>query len=256
MNGVEIKGVLEKYLKDNPDYLSDFYKNILRKFYNDSDSEKKEWMNTNLKNLVRGLNLDFVDWCELVKTFNVYMRDFILREYPLSDGYKKVLCVGDGEKCHLGRKLAMQGYRVVSVDPMAQKNFSCSNIRAVNNNGKGSIFVVKRPFTEDSIDMINWADIIVGSKVPMLAETLLKMPKPVIFNVSANSEIHNISFGGKKVESGENLQQWISNSKGVHTFEMDSESRWKLGYSTLIFVKDLERDQRRNQRREMGDTRY
>ena len=90
----------------------------------------------------------------------------------------------------------------------------------------------------------------------MLAETLLKMPKPVIFNVSANSEIHNISFGEKKVQSGAQLQQWISNSKGVHTFEMDSDSRWEIGYSTLIFVKDLERDLKREQRRDKGETRY
>lgn len=280
MNEFEIKNYLEKYCRENPDRLSNNEKKALSDYYNKPDEEIKkelcsliliakdkyselknksdneiiEWLFLEFKKWGESLNSDFVDWFELQKTFNVYMRDFIIREYPLGDRYRKVLCVGDGEKCHLGRKLAMQGYRVVSVDPLAQKEFICSNIRTVNNSDKGSIYVVKRPFTKESIDMINWADIIVGSKVPMLAEILLEMPKPVIFNVSLNSEIHNISFGGKPVESGKDLQQWISASKGVHTFEMDPESTWNSGYGQLIFVKDLERDKERAEE-EAGFTR-
>ncbi len=62
---------------------------------------------------------EFLDWYN-VTTLGDIVYKYVLEKYPVSK-YPRILCVGDGENCHLGRKLAAQGYQVCSVDPVANK---------------------------------------------------------------------------------------------------------------------------------------
>lgn len=152
---------------------------------------------------------DFLDWYQVVPTLSGEIYQYVMQKYP-TDKFSKVLCVGDGEKCHLGRKLAMKGYRVVSVDPVAEKRFSGK----IGNEG-GKLHVVKGEFYRNSTDMIDWADVIVGSKIPQCAEELVESRKPAVFNISSNAEIYNMRFKGNLIQSSEQLVSEIAKCSGV-----------------------------------------
>ena len=64
------------------------------------------------------LYVDFLDWYNIIPGPGKSVYDHVLKKYP-KEKYNRILCVGDGIKSHLGRKLAMKGYNVVSVDPEA-----------------------------------------------------------------------------------------------------------------------------------------
>ena len=64
-----------------------------------------------------------------------YTSNYIQENYPVEE-YRQILCVGDGQCSHLGRKLADKGYNVVSVDPLARKEFSTRR-----NEGKKASFM-------------------------------------------------------------------------------------------------------------------
>lgn len=152
---------------------------------------------------------DFLDWYQVIPTLSGEVYQYVIQKYP-TDKFSKVLCVGDGEKCHLGRKLAMKGYSVVSVDPVGEKSFSGK----IGNEG-GKLHVVKGEFHNNSTDMIDWADVIVGSKIPQCAEELIESGKPAVFNISSNAEIYNMRFKGKLIQSSEQLTDEISKCQGV-----------------------------------------
>lgn len=157
------------------------------------------------------LFLEFIDWYQVVDTPSEAVRKYVTRNYS-SQKYPQILCIGDGENCHLGRKLAMQGYRVVSVDPLAKKEFSMRK-----SSKGGSLHVVQGEFNEKSEDMIRWAHAIVGSKVPLCAESLVSQKKPAIFSISNNVEIYNMRFKGKTIHSSKELSDAIRKCKGVET---------------------------------------
>lgn len=157
---------------------------------------------------------EFIDWYDLIKTPNTHMYEYVLRNYPRSE-YQKVLCVGDGENCHLGRKLAMQGYEVISIDPLARKEFSGVGM---SQDGKGVLTVVKDKFFDSSKGLIDWADLVVGVKVPLCVPYLINLPKPTVFSISANPEIYHMRFRGVPIVSAEQYRNLIKACPGIRTF--------------------------------------
>lgn len=129
------------------------------------------------------LFLDFIDWYEIVPTSRNNLLEYVLEQYP-KEKYPRILCVGDGMASHLGRKLAMRGYRVLSVDPEARDDFETEST-----NSGGSLRIEKREFNRFSKDLIDEASLVVGVKVPKLANDLVTLPKPTVFNIDKNAEL-------------------------------------------------------------------
>lgn len=179
----------------------------------------------------KGLFVDFIDWYDVIPTLSNSVYQYVLKKYP-AEKYPKVLCVGDGKKCHLGRKLAMKGYDVVSVDPVAQKQFTGKQ------NGKGKLYVVNAEFFDTSKDMIDWASVVVGTKVPLCAEDLVKIPKPTVFNISNNVEIYNMRFKGVPIKSSAQLQDEIKKCSGVKCLKHIG-TRIEDEDECVIFVRDV-----------------
>ena len=170
----------------------------------------------------------FIDWYGIIPEGSTLMNNYVQKNYP-QNKYKKVICVGDGEWCHLGRKLANRGYDVVVVDPFSKKEFEMSA-----DDKHGSLHVVKGKFFDTSKDMIDWSDIIVGVKVPLCAEDLTKLDKPTIFSISNNPEIYNMRFKGVPIKSAEQLQNEIERISKVKRVNF----RDYLGYDSHIYVCD------------------
>ncbi|MBE5820334.1 MAG: hypothetical protein E7310_05945 [Clostridiales bacterium] len=179
------------------------------------------------------LFVDFLDWYEILQTLNHDVFNFVIKNYPVNK-CPRILCVGDGENCHLGRKLAMKGYQVVSVDPVARKEFS-SNRNKNNQERKvnGNLHIVQGEFFDISTDMINWANLIVGSKIPCCAESLIGLNKPAVFNISGNAEVHNMRFKGKRITSSKQLTFEIMKCKGVRVERTIEEFS---GRERLLFI--------------------
>lgn len=165
---------------------------------------------------VHELYLDFLDWYDIVKSPATALYDYVRLSYP-KDKYRKILCVGDGENCHVGRKLAALGYDVVSVDPEARKEFSMP--RKVK--GGGRLHVVRAEFFNSSENMIDWADLIIGPKVPQCAESFIGLKKEAVFTISKNPEIHDFRFKGVPVTSEKVLVDQIRKCKGVVTKKLN-----------------------------------
>lgn len=174
------------------------------------------------------LFISFIDWYGIIPEGSTLMNNYVQKNYP-PNKYKKVICVGDGEWCHLGRKLANRGYDVVVVDPFSKKEFEMS---ADYKHGK--LHVVKGKFFDTSKDMIDWSDIIVGVKVPLCAEDLTKLDKPTIFSISNNPEIYNMRFKGVPIKSAEQLQNEIERISKVKRVNF----RDYLGHDSHIYVCD------------------
>lgn len=140
------------------------------------------------------LFIDFLDWYNVLSTPSNVILGYVQRNYP-KNKYPRVICVGDGEHCHLGRKLSELGYTVVVVDPVSKKEFAMPR----QENG-GMLKVVRGEFHETSQDMINWSSLIVGAKVPQCAEILTSVKsRPTIFSISNNAEVHNMRFKEKPI---------------------------------------------------------
>lgn len=199
-------------------------KNSVKKPFFISDGEQLELFN------------DFLDWYQVMKTPNMDIIEYVTRNYPAKN-FPRVLCVGDGRNSHLGRMLAMRGYKTVSVDPEARKEFS-GKIPGINGTQGGSLHVVKGEFYKTSTPMIDWASIIVGSKIPMCAEDLIETNKPVVFSLSKNAEIHNIRFKGVPITSERQLYTELMKCEGVQVKKVKI-----LDHEREFFVRDgRERD--------------
>lgn len=174
------------------------------------------------------LFISFIDWYGIIPEGSTLISNYVQKKYPQTQ-YKKVICVGDGEWCHLGRKLANEGYCVVVVDPVSKKEFQNPDT------GKhGKLHVVKGEFFDTSKDMIEWADMIVGVKVPLCAEDLIKVDKPTIFSISKNPEIYNMRFNGIPITSAELLENEIEKNSKVKRVNI----RDYLGGEAHIYVCD------------------
>lgn len=94
--------------------------------------------------------------------------------------------------------------------------------------------VVNGKFFDTSEDMIEWADIIVGVKVPLCAEDLTKVAKPTIFSISINPEIYNMRFNGVPITSVELLEHEIEKIPRVKRVNFQGF----LGEESHIYVCD------------------
>ncbi len=174
------------------------------------------------------LFISFIDWYGIIPEGSTLISNYVQKKYPQTQ-YKKVICVGDGEWCHLGRKLANEGYCVVVVDPVSKKEFQIPDTSK-----HGKLHVVKGEFFDTSKDMIEWSDMIVGVKVPLCAEDLTKVAKPTIFSISKNPEIYNMRFNGIPITSAESLENEIEKNPRVKRVNF----RDYLGQETYIYVCD------------------
>lgn len=162
---------------------------------------------------IMSMFVNFLDWYEILDTPSADVLRFVTKNYK-PDEYPRILCVGDGENCHLGRKLAMRGYNAISIDPVARTEYSTIGSQT-RKTGEGKLHVVREYFTQNSNEMINWASAIVGSKVPLCAETLIGQPKPAVFTISNNAEIHHMRFRGQAVYTSQQLTDMIIQCSNV-----------------------------------------
>ena len=178
------------------------------------------------------LYVGFLDWYDIIPGPGKAVYDHILKKYP-KEKYQKILCVGDGIKSHLGRKLAMQGYNVVSWDPVADTNLPLDEeiIKA------GGDFVAKDWFfSSKSYQTIDWADLIVGSKIPNVAEEILSVgSKPAVFTISGKPEKYNMTFKGIPIKSEKQFAKLIKQSKGVKAQEYIYNDDYK--HTITVFEK-------------------
>ncbi len=174
--------------------------------YHDNRITKPVTMSKEMQTFLFG---EFLDWYEIIPSYANLVYHYVINNYP-SEQYKKIICVGDGENCHLGRKLADKGYKVVVVDSVSEKGYSFSE-----NEKGGSLHVVQGEFFDTSTDMIDWADIVVGAKVPQCAEDLTKLNKPTVFTISNNPEIYDMRFAGKPILSAEQLTRELEKTPGL-----------------------------------------
>ena len=156
----------------------------------------------------------FADWYQLLNTPSQAVFNYVVRHYPVEQ-FKKILCVGDGEKCHLGRKLAIQGYEVLSIDPEADSSLMAYQKAKYSKATKCKFSIATQMFSENSHDLINWADLIVGSKIPPIIETLLRLDKPSVFTSSENPETYHMKFHGIPVTSADQFNELIKKVPGV-----------------------------------------
>jgi len=173
--------------------------------------------------------VDFIDWYNIMPTPSNILLDYIKRSYPV-EKYKNILCVGDGQCSHLGRKLAASGYNAVSVDPVARREFSQKRDKKT----KGKLHVVQGQFLKSFDNMIDWADLIVGAKVPQCAEELIGLRKETVFNISANAEIYGMTFRGVPITSSQVLIDQIRKCEGVITKRCKRYAG--VEHDSLIFV--------------------
>ena len=101
----------------------------------------------------------------------------------------------------------------------------------------GSLRVLTKEFSRYSESMIDWASVIVGTKVPECAEDLVHIDsRPVVFNVSNNPEIYNMTFNGVTVTSGKQFAELIKKASGVETIKGKDEEYDK---ESVFFVRDV-----------------
>lgn len=171
---------------------------------------------------------DFVDWYNIRPTGATLVADYVKSNYP-SNKHKKIICVGDGENCHVGRKLANEGYNVVVMNPLSTKEFEIPP-----NNQQGKLHIVKGNFFNISQSMIDWADVIVGVKVTLEIEDLIKLDKPAMFTISNNPEIYNMRYNGVLITCLEQLRELIEKDPKVKKIHYVSY----LGQKLNLYVVD------------------
>ena len=152
---------------------------------------------------------EFVDWFDLIPTISNNLLTFVLNRYPV-DTFPNIVCVGDGQFCHLGRKLAQKGYKALSIDPEINTN-------VILNDGK--FHRIDREFSLQDEDIIRWANLIVGPKVPQCTEIFLNCPKPTVFSISKNPEMYKMTVNGQLITSHKQLDEIIRHTTGVTTFK-------------------------------------
>lgn len=212
----------KKLILENPDKLNlEEIQSLSAKVLNEINSIDRSLGNTSNDSylaLPENINLqeqeelfiDFIDWYQVVQTHNNAIYKYIIENYPIM-AYPRIVCVGDGKNSHLGRKLSKYGYAVISVDPVARKIFIEDN----QNNKEGNFRILNATFSKDSQNLINWASIIVGSKVPECIEDFISIEKPAIFTINSNPEKDNIFFKGIKINSEEQLKNLILKCDGI-----------------------------------------
>ena len=176
----------------------------------------------------------FMDWYDIGGTPNRHLYEYVLKHYPKSK-YHNIVCVGDGENCHLGRKLAMKGYNVISIDPVARKEFETQEI---SEQEPGMLRIIKAKFFSSSKDLIDWANLIIGAKVPECVPELVNLPKPSVFSISSDPEIYHMKFKGVSITSAKKYRKLIKKCPGITTFTPTSTVKSEDMSNCMIFIHD------------------
>ena len=178
------------------------------------------------------LYVDFLDWYDIVPGLGKSVYDHVLENYP-KEKCANILCVGDGIKSHLGRKLAMKGYNVISVDPEADTHLPSDEETLKS----GGMFIASKDFfTHNSRQAIDWADLIVGSKIPTIVEEILQVDsKPAVFTISKNPEMYHMTFKGIPIKSADQFKNLIKKSKGIQSKEYIYDEDYE--HSITVFEK-------------------
>lgn len=176
--------------------------------------------------------MDFLDWYDIVPGLGKAVYDHVLENYP-KDKYKNILCVGDGVKSHLGRKLAMEGYNVISVDPEADTALPPDEETLKS----GGMFIASKDFfTHNSHQAIDWANLIVGSKIPTIVEEIIQVySKPAVFTISGNPEMYHMTFKGIPIKSANQFKNLIKKSKGIQSKEYIYDDDYE--HTVTVFEK-------------------
>lgn len=192
----------------------------------------KEIPATVSKERAEELFVNFVDFYNIICTPTSRMYNYIVENYSI-DRYPKILCVRDGENSHLERKLQVKGYDVVSVDS-AVKNIFPERIKIETQKSAEFHENCNGDNTNNSEKVIEWANLVVGSRVSNCAEDLVSLGKPAVFNISANLENNNVHFKGIPITSSKTLVRELSRCSGV-SVKRDSNDML-LKDDELIFV--------------------
>ncbi len=185
---------------------------------------------------VEELFINFIDLYNIICTPTNRIYNYIVENYS-PERYPKILCVRDGKNTHLGRKLEMKGYNVVTVDSESSEIFSGRVKNGISKSVgvSGKFDIVKGQSYNSSEDMIDWANLVVGSKVSQCAEDLISIGKPAVFNINSNAEFYNVQFKGVPITSSKALVREISRCSGV---SIKKDRNDVLNDGDLIFVCD------------------
>lgn len=183
---------------------------------------------------VEELFVNFIDNYNIIHTPTNRIYNYIVENYSL-ERYPKILCVENSENLHLGRKLEKKGYNVVSVNPEVSKIFP----QKVKDGVQTSVTpyekfgIVNEENKNNSEEIIQWANLVVGNKATKCAENLISIGKPAVFNISKNAEIYNMKFKGVPVTSSKVLAHELSKCSGVSVKRDNNEV---LDEEDLIFI--------------------
>ncbi len=144
---------------------------------------------------IEELYINFINDNNIVVTPNNRIYNYVTQNYSPEKYPKILLCVKEGENSYLGQRFANKGYKVVSVNPLESK-----------------VFEERKQKSED---VLEWANLVIGSKLPQCAENFVQMGKPAIFNISNNSKDYNVHFKGLSITSPHGLFREITKCSGV-----------------------------------------
>jgi len=165
---VEIIELFDRYIKENPNLLTNEEKKCLIKMFSEYIKQPGNGVKDDL--------LEFFVYAGVLRNLEDDFFEHIIKQYPV-DKFPRVLEVASGKVCSLSRKLRKSGYIVTAIDP---------NIRIKPNELKG-VKILKRKFTNDF--NTNSYDLIVGYNACPVAGTLLNIKnKPAVFTICDGPE--------------------------------------------------------------------
>ena len=172
---------LEKYIKENPNLLTNEEKRKLR----------LEFMNCVVKSLkvnqlsISSLLVEFFVYAGALPSKEDKFLEYIKTNYP-RDRFPRVLEVSSGKVCSLAQKLKQNGYKVTAMDPDIRIRPSDPKVKGIK--------ILKRKFTSDFSR--EGYDVILGHDACPAAGTLLRIKdKPVVFTICDRPETDELDLG-------------------------------------------------------------
>lgn len=180
---VEIIELFDRYIKENPNLLTNEEKKKLIKKFGEYIKQPVDGLEDDL--------LEFFIYAGAVRNLEDDFLKHIIKQYP-ADKFPRVLEVASGKVCSLSRNLKKAGYMVTAIDP---------NIRIKPNELKG-VKILKRKFTNDF--NTDTYDLIVGYNACPVAGTLLNVKnKPAVFTICDGPETDKPLDVGNHINSRE-----------------------------------------------------
>ena len=156
------------------------------------------------------LESDFVDYYQIFPTPSQAVYEKVIKYFP-REQFKRVLCVGDGRRCHLGRKLASDGYEVVCMDPLSSRVVG----ESFDHNNGGKLKIVSDYFNS-RCQLLPYVDVVVGSKIPDIAADVVNSGKPYVFTTSLNPGVNSrIVIHGVTVTSYQQMDALLRGAPGI-----------------------------------------